>query len=233
VVRTGLVVCPSRTSTGRSVVAAGKPRSEAGGNWYSLSLYGPLIVLFSSLCISLPGVASPVFAVPSQQPPVNPLAQAMADFKKRVDTYLDLRRAIASKLPEVKETGDAAKISGREKALGKAIAKARATAKAGDVFGPEMSRHLQRILAEDWNSRSEADRKAIFKEIPPGLVLKVNQPYPTTIPLVSVPAKLLAQLPTIPEELEYRLVDRRLLLRDRDANVIVDVLVGTVPKRSQ
>lgn len=192
-----------------------------------------LVVLFSVLCISLPGVISPVVAVLSPQAPVNPLAQAMADFKKRVDAYLELRRAVASKLPEVKETGDPAKISHREEALGKAIAKARATAKAGDVFGPEMSPHLQRILAEDWNSRSDADRKAIFKEIPPGLVLKVNQRYPTTIPLVSVPAKLLAQLPTIPEELEYRLVDRRLLLRDRDANVIVDVLVGTAPKRSQ
>ena len=134
-----------------------------------------LVVLFSSVCISLPGVASPVFAAPSQQAPVNPLAQAMVDFKKRVDAYLELRRAIASKLPEVKETGDPAKISDREKALGKAIAMARAKAKAGDVFGPEMSRHLQRILAEDWNSRSAADRKALFEEIPPGLQLKVNQ----------------------------------------------------------
>ena len=93
----------------------------------------------------------------------------MVDFKKRVDAYLELRRAVASKLPEVKETGDPAKISDREKALGKAIAMARAKAKAGDVFGPEMSRHLQHILAEDWNSRSAADRKAIFEEIPPGL----------------------------------------------------------------
>lgn len=191
-----------------------------------------LVALFSLLCISLPGIASPVVAAPSQQA-VNPLAQEMVDFKKRVDAYLELRRAVASKLPEVKETGDPAKISDREKALGKAIAMARATTKAGDVFGPEMSRHLQHVLAEDWNSRSDADRKAIFKEIPPGLVLKVNQPYPTTIPLVSVPAKLLAQLPTIPEELEYRLVDRRLLLRDRDANVIVDVLVGVAPKRTK
>ena len=178
-------------------------------------------------------VASPVFAIPSQQAPVNPLAQAMVDFKKRVDTYLELRRAIASKLPEVKETGDPAKISDREKALGKAIATARPKAKAGDVFGVEMSRHLQRILAEDWNSRSAADRKALFEEIPPGLQLKVNQAYPTTIPLVTVPPKLLAQLPTIPEELEYRLLDRRLLLRDRDANVIVDVLVGVEPKRAK
>ena len=192
-----------------------------------------LVVLFSSVCISLLGVASPVFAAPSQQAPVNPLAQAMVDFKKRVDAYLELRRAIAGKLPEVKETGDPAKISDREKALGKAIAMARAKAKAGDVFGPEMSRHLQRILAEDWNSRSAADRQALFEEIPPGLQLKVNQPYPTTIPLVTAPPKLLAQLPMIPEELEYRLVDRRLLLRDRDANLIVDVLVGVAPKRTK
>ena len=60
---------------------------------------------------------------------------------------------------------------------------ARANAKAGDVFGPEMSRHLQHDPGrDDWNSRSAADRKAIFAEIPPGLVLKVNQPYPTNHP---------------------------------------------------
>jgi hypothetical protein len=37
----------------------------------------------------------------------------------------------------------------------------------------------------------------------------------------------------LPEELEYRLVDRRLLLRDRDANLIVDVLVGAEPTRAE
>jgi len=183
-----------------------------------------LVLLFAWLCISLPSDAS-------QQAPVNPLAESMAAFRKRVDAYLDLRNTIANKLPEVKETGDPAKISGREKALGQAIAMARQSAKAGDVFGADMSPHLLRILAEDWKSRSAADRRAIFEEVPPGLQLKVNQPYPTTIPLVSVPARLLAQLPTLPEALEYRLVDRRLLLRDRDANVIVDVLVGVLPQR--
>ena len=33
-------------------------------------------------------------------------AQAMVDFKKRVDGYLELRRAVTQKYPEVKETGD-------------------------------------------------------------------------------------------------------------------------------
>jgi hypothetical protein len=167
-------------------------------------------------------------AVP-QEAPVNPLAQSMVDFKKRVDGYMKLRSEIAKKVPEVKKTGDPAKISGRETALGQAIAMARPAAKPGDIFGNEMSVHLRKTLADDWKSRSPADRKALFAEIPKGLQIKVNQPYPTTLPLASVPAKLLAMLPTLPEELEYRLIDRYFLLRDRDANLIIDVMSDVWP----
>ena len=188
-------------------------------------------LLFSVLCISVPGRDLAAAPVP-QQPPVNPHAQALADFKKRVDAYLDLRKAVTQKYPEVKETGNPAQIHEREVNLGKGIAMARVNAKAGDVFAP-VSRQLLEIVESDWNSRSPADQKAILSEIPKGLALKVNQPYPTNIPLATVPPKLLAQLPTLPEELEYRLVDRRLLLRDRDANLIVDVLVGAEPTRAE
>jgi hypothetical protein len=191
-----------------------------------------LALAFSALSISLPagraGGAAPI----AQQGPVNPLAQAMADFKQRVDDYLDLRKAVTRTYPDVTETGDPAKIYAREQALGKAIAMARANAKAGDIFGP-VARHLLNVVNEDWTSRSPADRKALLGEIPPGLQLKVNQPYPTSIPLVTAPPRLLARLPMIPEELEYRLVDRRLLLRDRDANLIIDVLVEPTLKRAE
>jgi hypothetical protein len=171
-------------------------------------------------------------ALANQQVSVNPLAKAMADFKQRVDDYLELRRAVTRKYPEVTETGDPAKISAREQALGKGIAMARANAKAGDIFGPVAS-HLAKIVDEDWTSRSPADRKALLAELPLGLQLKVNQPYPTNIPLATAPPRLLARLPMIPEELEYRLIDRRLLLRDRDANLIIDVLVEPTVKRAE
>jgi hypothetical protein len=170
-------------------------------------------------------------AAKAQQPAANATAAAMAAFRKRLDGYMELRSALTKKIPEVKQTGDPAKISAREKALGEAIAAARKMAKAGDIVGADLTPYLQEALAEDWRSRSEADRRAIFNEVPPGLELKVNQPYPSNLPLVSAPAKLLARLPMLPEVLEWRLVDRRLLLRDRDANVIVDVLVGVLPKR--
>jgi hypothetical protein len=169
----------------------------------------------------------------SQQPPVNPFAQEMVDFRKRVDEYMKLRGEITRKVPEVKETADPAKISAREQALGQAISAARASATQGDIFGDEMSRYLRTILAEDWKSRSAADRKALFEEIPPTLKLTVNQAYPTTIPLVTVPARLLAKLPMLPEVLEYRLVDHYFLLRDRDANLIIDVLPKVYPTRNR
>lgn len=187
-------------------------------------------LLFSVLCISVPG--RDLTAAPVQQAPANLHAQAMVEFKKRVDAYLELRRAVAQKYPEVKETGDPVKIHAREVNLGKGIAAARPNAKAGDIFGP-VSRQLLKTVEDDWNARSAADRKAILAEVPKGLALKVNQPYPANIALATVPAKLLAQLPMLPEELEYRLVDRRLLLRDRDANLIVDVLVGAEPTRAE
>jgi hypothetical protein len=188
-------------------------------------------LLFSVLSISLP-VGQLVAAERAQATPVNPHAQALVEFKKRVDTYLELRRAVTHKYPEVKETGDPAKIHDREVALGKGIAMARVNAKSGDIFAP-VSRQLLTIVEKDWNARSAADQRAILAEVPKGLVLKVNQPYPPNIALATVPPTLLAQLPMLPEELEYRLVDRRLLLRDRDANVIVDVLVGAEPTRAE
>src|SRR5262245_9066822 len=116
-----------------------------------------------------------VGAAAQQKPPVNPLAQSMVDFEKRVNEYMKLRGEVTKKIPEVKETGDPAKISTREKALGQAIAAARASARPGDLFGPDMSAYLKKTLAEDWKSRSPADRKALFEEIPDGLQLKVNQ----------------------------------------------------------
>jgi hypothetical protein len=190
-------------------------------------------LLYSVLCISLPAGTLVAAAAPiPQQAPVNARAQAMVDFKKRMDAYLELRRAITQKIPEVKETGNPAKIHEREVALGKALAMARLNAKAGDIFGL-LSTYLLKSIEDDWNSRSPADQKAMLSELPKGLILKVNQPYPPNLPLATAPSKLLAQLPMLPEELEYRLLNRRLLLRDRDANLIVDVLVGTEPTRTE
>lgn len=189
-----------------------------------------LLVLAFTASLTVAAISAGIGA---QESPVNPFAQEMVDFRARVNDYMKLRDKATANLPDLEETKDPAKISAREKALGQAIAAARQTAKSGDVFGPEMSKYLRTILAEDWKSRSPADRKALFEEIPPNLKLTVNQVYPTTIPLVTLPAKLLMKLPMLPEALEYRLVDHYFLLRDRDANLVIDVLPKVYPTRNR
>ena len=59
--------------------------------------------------------------------------------------------------------------------------------------------------------------------------LRVNGTYPEGIPLQSSPPSFLANLPKLPVSLEYRLVGRDLVLRDRGANLIVDLIPNVVP----
>jgi len=165
----------------------------------------------------------------SQGHAVNPVGEATAAFKKRLDDYLKLRSAITAKIPDVSQTHDPNKISAREKALGEAISTARTTAKPGDLFG-DMSPIITQIIAKDWATRSAADRKAIFKELPAGVQVTINRPYPTTLPLLTVPSNLLVNLPMLPDDLEYRIVDRHLMLRDRDANLVIDMLYNVLPR---
>jgi hypothetical protein len=59
-------------------------------------------------------------------------------------------------------------------------------------------------------------------------VLKVNTPY-TADALPTVPPNVLANLPQLPEDLEYRILGRDLILRDVHANLIVDFVPRIIP----
>jgi hypothetical protein len=59
--------------------------------------------------------------------------------------------------------------------------------------------------------------------------LKVNSDYPEGKTLPTVPAKVLLNLPTLPKTLEYRFVDKHLILRDTPANIIVDYIPNALP----
>lgn len=172
-------------------------------------------------CATTSAVAAPAVA---QAPPPNAFAAAQAAFRARVEAYLAVRRTATDRTPEVSETGDPAKITSRQQQVGRAIAAARAGAKPGDLFADDIAPYLRHIVAADFAARTAADRAALAEDLPPGAQVTINAPYPTDLPLLSVPAKLLGQLPTLPEAVEYRLLRRQLILRDRDANLVIDIL---------
>jgi hypothetical protein len=157
---------------------------------------------------------------------VNPDARVLADFKDRVDAYVDLRKKVDPGAPTLKETDDPAKIKMAQDDLAKGIMAARAAAKRGDVFTPEITLRLRRLLRPELK---DADTKQLILDDNPGNIkFKVNGPYPSAEPLSTVPPNVLASLPELPPDLEYRFVGKHLILRDSRANLIVDYIANVI-----
>jgi hypothetical protein len=174
-------------------------------------------------------LAATLAASAAAQPQVNPTAAAVNAFQHRVESYVKLHNQAEGRVPNLTETGDPKKIASREAALGEAIRSLRAEARPGDIFCEEFRPVLLQLIRDDFASRSATDRRALIQELPAKFQLAVNMTYPTTLPLVTVPAKLLNALPRLPEILEYRILGRHLLLRDVKANIVVDFVREAVP----
>lgn len=159
----------------------------------------------------------------------NPHAVALAHFEERIKQYLALRDKVEANLTPPKPSANAQKIEARQQSLAAGVRAARAEARAGDVFGQDAAPILRDAIRRDFSQRTPRERAAVLQEVPEGLGLKVNSAYPTSVPLATVPPKLLAELPRLPESLEYRFVGRRLILHDTVTNLVVDILDAAVP----
>ena len=160
-----------------------------------------------------------------------PVSEAMAEFKSRVDAYADLHKRLARGDAKQKETDDPAEIRQRTEALTAKVQAARAEAKQGDIFTPEIRPVFRRLLAPKLQGAEGRDVKQVIKDDgpAPGTVpFKVNARYPEGQPLPTVPANVLITLPPLPEPLEYRIVGQHLLLLDTSADLIVDYILNAI-----
>jgi hypothetical protein len=162
----------------------------------------------------------------NDQKPTNPEAQVMLDFNERVKAYVDLRKKVDDGAPPLKETEDAGKIKIAQNALATRIMAARAGAKRGDIFTPEIATRFRRLLRPE---TKDADTKKLIADDNPGNVkFKVNGPYPDGEPLSTVPPNVLASLPQLPEDLEYRFLGKHMILRDSRANIVIDYIPNAI-----
>ena len=152
------------------------------------------------------------------------------DFNDRIANYMKLHERQEKGKAELNETKDPAKIKAAQDLLAQKIQAARANAKAGDIFSPEIRQMFRRLMYPEMKGPDGPETKHAIKEDgPPAKVtLKVNTRYPEGQPLPTVPPNLLQQLPKLPESLEYRIVGKDLILRDADANLIVDFIPGAI-----
>ena len=183
-----------------------------------------------SLTIAIFASASPTLGS-RQRTSISPDAAAIADFRKRVDEYVALRKPLVSAVGELDETKSQAEIAACATKLAEAIRVARANVRPGDIFTPAVAGVFRTVIREEYGRRSAPVRNSRqdTQDELPNFTPQVNALYPTTFPLATFPPTLLRVLPPLPEEVEYRIVTKYLILRDIEANVIVDVLPNAIP----
>jgi hypothetical protein len=105
----------------------------------------------------------------------------------------------------------------------------RADAKQGDLLTPQETSIFRRLLSPETKGEDGRDAKEVLKEdAPTNIPFKVNAKYPEGAPLPTVPVNFLLNLPTLPKPLEYRIIDKHLILLDTDANIIVDYMTNVI-----
>lgn len=169
--------------------------------------------------------------VAARQAGVNPDAAILADFSTRVKQYVAIHKDAAKGAAKLKETEHPEEIIAAQEVLASRIRTARADARHGDIFTPEIRNVFRRLLAPETKGEDGRDARAVMKEdapSPSSIPFTVNAKYPEGAPLPSVPANFLMNLPTLPEPLEYRVIGKHLVLLDTGANIIVDFISNVV-----
>ncbi len=147
----------------------------------------------------------------------------VAEFNLRIKDYMALQSELESTLKDLPDKASPREIDANQRALGALVAKARPDAKPGDVFSPEMQAFVRGVIRHVLDAPDGAKLKAsIQDENPQDTAIAVNGRYPDAVPLSTMPPDVLAALPQLPEELEYRFVGDRLILFDTTAHVVVD-----------
>ena len=154
--------------------------------------------------------------------------QVVGDFNKRVSDYLSLRKKEAG---TSSQTSSPDALEKNQKELTAKIQKARSSAKQGDIFTPSIATYFRKRIAATLKAKQGETIRASLRRSEPlkGVTVKVNEIYPDGVPLQSTPPSLLLNLPQLPKELEYRLVNGDLVLHDIAANLIVDIVPHAIP----
>ncbi|MEN3339435.1 MAG: hypothetical protein V7647_3111 [Acidobacteriota bacterium] len=154
----------------------------------------------------------------------------LAEFEARVKEYVALHQKLEATLPKLPKDATPQQIDSHQRALGRLVQQARAGAKPGSIFTPDVRAVVQKLMAQVFGGPDGAALKAsIMDENPVGITLTVNGRYPDTVPLSTVPPQVLQGLPRLPEELEFRFIGRHLILMDEHAHLIVDLIENVLP----
>ena len=198
--------------------------------------------MFATILFHVPLLLAPLVPLPAptaecQLEVLTPLAQeerALMEFNVRIDQYVALHRRLERSLPPEQMFDDWEEMSQARNDLANAIRDARPNARPGDIFSPGF-REVVTKRVEETLARVDYDLATVLgaindEVVPGGPRLKVNGRFPWEHVGAAMWPALLHVLPVLPRELEYRFVDRDLVLIDVHADLVVDILKEALPQ---
>jgi hypothetical protein len=154
-------------------------------------------------------------------------------FQQRLQIYLKVRQTAVANVPALPKKATPVQIDQRESALAEAIRKGRLDAKQGDILTPGLKPVFTNVFDTKAKKAAVKDGNPTHERVPGGVTpkIQVNAVYPKNAPLSTVPPTVLLRLPRLPKDIEYRFVGRTLILRDVQANMIIDFMPEVAPAR--
>jgi hypothetical protein len=200
---------------------------------------------------SLWGAACSSTSTESIAPPqtVEMDGETLRKFQHEVEEYVERRKEAVKHIPPLDDKSTPTKVDAYQNALTNAIITFRRGSKRGEIFKPEVEQAIRRMLHREFASAQGAGLMKDIKqgnprvegnplpqdpskEVMKNVTVAVNVRYPETAPYSSVPSSLLLKLPLLPPQVRYRFIGRALILRDTEADVILDFIPDVVPDPS-
>lgn len=191
-----------------------------------------MLLLALSAVPLMSGGASPLWAArPQVAPATTAEAAAIKEFNTAIAEYMAMRQRLRGEIAGPVKDSTSMQLTDAADALAAAIQRARPKAQVGGFFTATVATVFKRRVADAVRTENLA---AVLAEIddegevngPPKIYVRL----PVSAQMATMPASLLAVLPPLPKDLEYRILGSSLVLRDVDASLIIDYIPAAVPR---
>lgn len=180
-----------------------------------------LVVLFYALIV--------LFGPQPQAAPAE--RAAIAQFEAAIANYMAMRRRLTEEIAGPVPNSTSVELNNASDALAAGIQRSRQNARVGDLFvAPVTDVFRRRVDDAVRTANLRQVLAAIDDEDPLVRAPKIHLRFPGAAPMATMPPSLLAALPSLPKELEYRIIGRFLVLRDVDAALVIDYIPNLIPR---
>jgi hypothetical protein len=187
---------------------------------------------FASVALAIGCLCAPAICGAQDAPTA---AMALQHFENNIAAYLAVRQRASAAAPDLTITSDPAKLERAVNELAERIRTARQHSRPGEIFSDDVAELFRTRIRHTLDARAlhSAELLAAIRDDisrTPAGEIAVNRRFDWNSGW-EMPPEIVEALPALTGPLEYKLVNRDLLLVDVGADLVVDVLHDAIQRR--